>query len=131
MVVAEQVSALDSYFDDLEHDRKAEILALRQLILDAVPGLSETLKGTTPAFARGDAERIAMRLQPGNRVQLILHRGTKAGADDLFRFEDPDRLIAWAAPDRGVITIRDATDLAGKSEAISQVLRRWVAMTTR
>jgi hypothetical protein len=72
-----------------------------------------------------------MRLQPGNRVQLILHRGTKAGADDLFRFEDPDRLIAWAAPDRGVITIRDATDLAGKSEAISQVLRRWVAMTTR
>ena len=108
MVVAEHVSALDSYFDDLEHDRKAEILALRQLILDAVPGLSETLKGTTPAFARGDAERIAM-----------------------FRFEDPDRLIAWAAPDRGVITIRDATDLAGKSEAISQVLRRWVAMTTR
>ena len=131
MVVAEHVSALDSYFDDLEHDRKAEILALRQLILNAVPGLSETLKGTTPGFARGDAERIAMRLHPGNRVQLILHRGTKAGADDLFRFEDPDRLIAWAAPDRGVITIRDAADLAGKSEAISQVLRRWVAMTTR
>ena len=131
MVVAEHVSALDSYFDDLEHDRKAEILALRQLILNAVPGVSETLKGTTPAFARGDAERIAMRLHPGNRIQLILHRGTKAGADDLFRFEDPNRLIAWAAPDRGVITIRDAVDLAGKSEAISQVLRRWVAMTTR
>ncbi len=131
MVVAEQTSAIDGFFDNLEHDRKAEILALRRLILDAVPGLSETFTGKAPGFARGDAERIAMRLQPGNRVQLILHRGTKAGADDLFRFEDPDKLIAWAAPDRGIITIRDAADLSGKASAIGEVLKRWVAMTTR
>jgi hypothetical protein len=131
MVVAEQVSAFDDFFDNLEHDRKADILALRKLILDAVPGLSETLNGKAPGFARGDAERIAMRLQPGNRVQLILHRGTKAGADDLFRFEDPDKLIAWAAPDRGVITIRDSADLTEKASAIGEVLKRWVAMTTR
>lgn len=131
MVVAEQVSAIDNFLENLEHDRKADIAALRQLILAAVPGLSETLNGKAPAFARGDAERITMRLQPGNRVQLILHRGTKAGADDLFRFEDPDKLISWAAPDRGVITISDSADLTNKADAIGEVLKRWVAMTTR
>ena len=72
-----------------------------------------------------------MRLHPGDRLQLILHRGAKAGADDLFRFEDPDKLIAWAAPDRGVVTLSDADDMANKSAALAEILRRWVACTTR
>lgn len=131
MAVAEKLSEVDLYLDTLDHTRKAEVLALRELILGSVPGLSETIKWNAPNYARGDADRITMRLHPGNRLQLILHRGAKAGADDLFRFEDPDKLIAWAAPDRGVITIKDAADLTAKSKAIGEVLRRWVAMTTR
>ncbi len=131
MAVAEKLSEVDIYLDTLDHTRKAEILKLRELILDAVPGLTETIKWNAPNYGRGDADRITMRLHPGNRLQLILHRGAKAGADDLFRFEDPDKLIAWAAPDRGVITIKDAADVAGKAAASGEVLRRWVAMTTR
>jgi hypothetical protein len=115
----------------LDHTRKAEVLALRELIREAVPGLTENIKWNAPNYGRGDADRITMRLHPGNRVQLILHRGAKAGADDMFRFQDPDKLISWAAPDRGVITITDASDLVAKSAAISEVLRRWMAMTTR
>ena len=131
MAAAEKLSDVDIFLDGLDHARKSEILALRRLILDSVPGLSETIKGNAPNYARGDAERITMRLYPGNRVQLILHRGSKAGADDLFRFENPDKLIAWAAPDRGVITIKDSADLTSRAQAIGEVLRRWVAMTTR
>jgi hypothetical protein len=131
MAVAEKLSEVDLYLDTLDHSRKTEILSLRELILSSVPGLVETIKWNAPNYGRGEADRITMRLHPGNRLQLILHRGAKAGADDLFRFEDPDKLIAWAAPDRGVITIKDAGDLAVKAEAIAEVLRRWVAMTTR
>lgn len=131
MAVAEKLSEVDLYLDTLDHSRKTEILSLRELILSSVPGLVETIKWNAPNYGRGEADRITMRLHPGNRLQLILHRGAKAGADDLFRFEDPDKLIAWAAPDRGVITIKDTGDLTGKAEAIAEVLRRWVAMTTR
>ncbi|MET3898933.1 hypothetical protein ABIB57_002885 [Devosia sp. UYZn731] len=130
MAVAEMLSLIDSYLQTLTHSRKAEVETLRRLILDAVPGLVERIKWNAPSFGLTD-DRITMRLHPGDRVQLILHRGAKAGADDLFRFEDPDKLIAWAAPDRGVITFVDAGDLAQKSEALVPVLRRWVAMTTR
>ncbi|WP_108396169.1 DUF1801 domain-containing protein [Devosia submarina] len=131
MAAAEKLSDVDIFLDGLDHTRKSEIVALRQLILDAVPGLTEAIKANAPNYGRGDADRITMRLHPGNRVQIILHRGAKAGADDLFRFEDPHKLIAWAAPDRGVITIKDSTDLTSKAQAIGEVLRRWVAMTTR
>lgn len=131
MAVAEKLSAVDDYLDDLQHARKAEIETLRGIILDAVAGLSERIKWNAPSFGRGEDDRITMRLHPGNRVQLILHRGAKAGADDLFRFEDPDRIITWAAPDRGVITFRDADDLAAKAAALPEILRRWISCTTR
>ena len=131
MAVAETLSAVDAYLDDLQHARKAEVAALRLVILSAVPDLVERIKWNAPSFGLGDDDRITMRLHPGDRLQLILHRGAKAGADDFFRFEDPDRLIAWAAPDRGVVTFKDADDLARKSAALSEILRRWVACTTR
>ncbi len=125
------VSVVDSYLDALEHKHKGEIVALRALIHDAVPGLSERIKWNAPSFGPGSDDRITMRLHPGDRLQLILHRGAKAGADDLFRFEDPDKLIAWAAPDRGVVSFADAADLQAKAEPLKLILRRWVACTTR
>ena len=131
MAVAEKLGAVDAYLDGLQHARKADVAALRLMILAAVPDLVERIKWNAPSFGLGDDDRITMRLHPGDRVQVILHRGARAGADDFFRFEDPDGLIAWAAPDRGVITFHDADDLAGKSAALSEVLRRWIACTTR
>jgi hypothetical protein len=131
MAVAEKLSAVDSHLAGLQHSRKAEIETLRRLIRDAVPDLDETIKWNAPSFGPGGDDRITMRLSPGDRLQLILHRGVRAGADDFFRFEDPDGLIAWAAPDRGVITFRDAGDLKAKSAVLGEVLRRWVACTTR
>lgn len=131
MAVAEKLSAIDSYMETLEHRHKPAIETLRRLIMSEVPGLNEHIKWNAPSFGKGDDDRITMRLHPGDRLQLILHRGAKAGADDLFRFEDPDRLITWAAPDRGVITFRDGEDLAQKSGKLPEILRRWVACTTR
>lgn len=131
MALAEKLSGVDAYLDGLQHARKTDIAALRLVILAAVPDLVERIKWNAPSFGLGDDDRITMRLHPGDRVQLILHRGAKAGADDFFRFEDPDKLIAWAAPDRGVVTFKDADDLASKSAPLSEILRRWVACTTR
>ena len=127
----EPVSVVDAYLDDLVHARKDEVLALRELILAAVPDLVERIKWNAPSFGPGEDDRITMRLHPGDRLQLILHRGAKAGADDLFRFEDPKKLIAWAAPDRGVVSFKDAGDMAANAEPLSDILRRWVACTTR
>lgn len=126
-----QAPVVDTYLDALEHKLKPEVIALRGLIHDAVPGLNERIKWNAPSFGKGDDDRITMRLHPGDRLQLILHRGAKAAADDLFRFEDPAKIISWAAPDRGVISFKDAADLAAKSERLRDILKRWVACTTR
>lgn len=131
MAATDTISVVDDYLDALTHARKSEIETLRRLIHNAVPDLAEHIKWNAPSFGPGEEDRITMRLHPGDRLQLILHRGSKAGADDFFRFEDPDRLIAWAAPDRGVVTFHNAEDLERKGALLPDILRRWVACTTR
>jgi hypothetical protein len=131
MAIAQMLSPVDDYLDALQHARKDEVLALRGLILDYLPELDEGIKWNAPSYGMGGDDRITMRLFPGDRIQLIFHRGAKAGADDFFRFEDPDKLMSWAAPDRGVITFKSAEDMAEKAEALGLAIKRWVAMTTR
>lgn len=112
----------------LEHARKPEVEALRGVILAAVPGLTERIKWNAPSFGPGDEDRITMRLQPGDRVQLVLHRGAKARPTDGFAFADPAGLVEWAAADRGVVTIGPGK-LAGMADTLGDLLRRWVEST--
>ncbi len=121
--------SVEAFLADLQHQRKSEVEALRQAILSGVPGLTERIKWNAPSFGPGDEDRITMRLQPGDRLQLVLHRGAKARPADGFAFPDPAALISWAATDRGVMTIAPG-QLDGNRDALVDVLRRWVAATT-
>ena len=127
--MAAKSPSVEAFLADLEHQRKGEVEALRQAILSGVPGLTERIKWNAPSFGPGDEDRITMRLQPGDRLQLVLHRGAKARPVDGFAFPDPAALISWAATDRGVMTIAPG-QLEGNRDALVDVLRRWVAATT-
>lgn len=98
------------------------------MILSGVPGLTERIKWNAPSFGRGNDDRITMRLQPGDRLQLVLHRGAAKRVPDGFAFEDPTGLIEWAAADRGVISIA-VGQLETIAPALMVLLERWVEAT--
>lgn len=124
-VLASKPPSVDDFLARLEHGRKPEVEALRGVILATVPGLTERIKWNAPSFGPGSEDRITMRLQPGDRLQLVLHRGVKPRPTEGFAFADPAGMIEWAAPDRGVVTIGPG-QLAGMAEALGDLLRRWV-----
>jgi hypothetical protein len=70
-----------------------------------------------------------MRLQPGDRLQLILHRGAKPKESSGFVFDDPTGLIEWASIDRGVITIADANALEGILGSLLVTVVSWMKTT--
>lgn len=118
---------VDEYMVGLQHARKPEIELIRTAILESEPRLTETIKWNAPNFVFDGEDRVTFRLQPGDRVDLILHRGARKRADsDAFAFEDPSGLIQWAAPDRGVIAIPDGTDLDLLLRTILPVIHAWV-----
>jgi hypothetical protein len=69
-------------------------------------------------------------LQPGNRVELIFHRGAKVRSDaGDFQFEDPTGLLKWASSDRAVVTVEDNTDLKAKKADIVKLVNLWMQST--
>ena len=121
-------ASVEAFFSALKHSGKPQVKALRQLVRESVPGISERIKWNAPSFGMGDQDRITMRLQPDDRLQLILHRGAKVQDADGFTFEDPAGLVEWVAADRGVITLNPERPL-GDTAALADVLRRWIAAT--
>ncbi|MCB1390332.1 MAG: DUF1801 domain-containing protein [Rhodobacteraceae bacterium] len=122
-----QASGVDAFLQTLVHARIDDIRALRSLVLDAVPEGAERIKWNAPSFCWNGDDRVTMRLHPGDRLDLIFHRGARPRDTAGFAFSDPTGHLEWAAPDRGILRI-------GNPEAEAKVIRSlviaWVAATT-
>ena len=112
----------------LEHARRDEVEVLRVAIRAADPDLVETIKWNAPSYGYQGPDRITMRLQPGDRVELVFHRGV-AKRDDAFAFDDSTGLVRWATPDRGVVSVVDRGMLDARLADIVSLARAWLAAT--
>lgn len=117
---------VEEFLSALSHRHTDDIRALRRILLGVDPGVSERIKWNAPSFCWAGDDRITMRLHPGDRLELILHRGVKAKDASTFRFVDPTGRIEWAAPDRGVVRINDPE---ADIEELVALAKAWFATT--
>lgn len=117
--VASFIAALDS-------PRQAEMLALRELLLQADPSIGEEVKWNAPSFhAGGDFATIHWRAK--NALLLILHLGVKTGqAIPPAAIADPLGLLRWLGPDRASVSLTDMDDLGRKHDALTDLVRQWI-----
>lgn len=125
--MASRPDDVEAYLAALEHPLKPGVERLRAAILASNDEITERVKWNAPSFCYAGVDRATFRLRPGDRLQLVLHRGAKKRDDgEGFRFEDPSGLLEWAAPDRAVITFRDLDDVAAKEAAVVATVNRWI-----
>jgi Domain of unknown function (DU1801) len=117
-----------AFIDGLTHTRKAEIVLLRDAIMGCGVELTEQIKWNAPSFCSGDDDRVTFRLQPGDRIELIFHRGAKKRTDK-FEFTDPTSLIRWLTPDRGLVELEDATATKHHLASIITLIEAWIQAT--
>jgi hypothetical protein len=115
----------------LSHPLKDAIVAVRAAILASDDRIAEHVTWNAPGFCyRGD-DRVTFRLQPGDRLQLVFHRGAKVRADgDAFAFEDGTGMLERAARDRATLSLRDVDDARAKLPAVVELVGRWMRATT-
>lgn len=125
--MAGRAGDVDAFMAELQHPLKAGIEQLRSAILASNEQITEHVKWNAPSFCYGGVDRATFRLQPGDRLQLILHRGAKTRNDSAdFRFEDPSGLLEWLAPDRAVVTFPDLADIDTRQAMLVNLVNRWV-----
>lgn len=119
---------VETFLAALDHPRKPEILALRELILGADPRIAEGVKWNVPSF-RTSQHFATFHLRGKDGVQIILHLGAKTRdtAETGIAIDDPQGLLVWLAKDRASATFRDLDDIAARGPAFAQIVRQWIA----
>jgi hypothetical protein len=118
---------VDELMAHLDHPLKEGVQRLRTAILASNDTITEHIKWNAPSFRHAGQDRVTFRLQPGNKLQLIFHRGAKPRADTAtFAFDDPTGLMTWLAPDRAVIDFPDLQAVTTNKAKVASLVNRWV-----
>lgn len=117
--------SVETFLASLDHPFKPEILALRQIILDADPSIAEGIKWNAPSF-RTSEYFATMQLRAKDGMQVILHLGAKVRDTPGLVIADPESLLKWLAKDRAVATFRDLADIDARRSAFTHVIRQWI-----
>lgn len=128
---ATDTDAVQTFLAALEHPLKAEILALRQLILTADPCIREGIKWNVPSFraeGRGSDDYFAtFHLRDKAGIQLILHTGAKArGTTGRLPVVDPQGLLTWLGDERASIRFAGMAEVEARAQDFQALLRSWI-----
>lgn len=118
-----------AFMDGLEHPMKAEIDAVRRIILGASPQIAEGIKWNAPSF-RTTEYFATFHLRAKTGVQVVFHTGAKvkASASKGVRVEDPAGMLDWRAKDRALVTFADAAEVRAKGAAFKALVRAWIGV---
>lgn len=124
---ASTVDEVETFLASLDHPHKPAILALRQILLGADPGIAEGIKWNAPSF-RTSEYFATFHLRAKDGVQIILHRGAKKRADAAagVSIADPESQLEWLGADRASVKFRDLKDVDARRAAFAALIRAWI-----
>ncbi|MGB2833021.1 MAG: DUF1801 domain-containing protein [Methylotenera sp.] len=114
------------FMANLAHPLKAEIEAVRAIILAADANITECIKWNAPSFYFKD-DFATFKLRPAETIQVVLHTGAKVKTEaNVLKINDPAGLLKWASKDRCVATFSDMKDIETKKEAFTAIITQWI-----
>jgi hypothetical protein len=111
--------AVEKWFETYDNPQKALVQAVRQVILNIDPRISETIKWKAPTFMfRGNIASFYPRTT--RHASLMFHAGAV--------LHDPTGLLEGDGETSRVARFLDETDLAAKTEALRGLIAAWIEM---
>ncbi|MCB0687434.1 MAG: DUF1801 domain-containing protein [Saprospiraceae bacterium] len=118
------------FLDGLNHPLHGEIKGLRQIILNAVNGLSENIKWNGLNYCFQETDRITMKIQPPKQIQIIFHCGAKKQAQPPQRsIQTSSNLLTRKENDRAIATFKNFSDIEDAKSDLAIVIREWIIAT--
>lgn len=120
------------FLADQNEEKRAQVNALREIILDSAPSLSENIKWNAPNYVFNKEDRITFNvMNKEGAVKLILHMGASKKEDKKATpvLNDESKLIAWNSNIRGTLTFTNLADIKNNQEQLGNIVKRWLALT--
>ncbi|MFY9342851.1 MAG: DUF1801 domain-containing protein [Planctomycetota bacterium] len=114
-----------------KHPLRAELDALRAIVVAADARLVEGIKWNAPSFRVAGAgdDCVTFNLSAKDRVRLIFHRGAlaKDGKGKGRLLADDQGLLEWVADDRAIATFASTAEVKAAKAKLAKVVAAWVA----
>jgi hypothetical protein len=125
--VLTDTNTVDAFMQTLDYPLKAELEAVRALILSVDPSIAEGIKWNAPSF-RTTEYFATFNLRSKDAVQLILHFGAKVNDISAagVAIDDPNGLLKWLAKDRATIKFHDMKTITANGPALAEIVRQWI-----
>lgn len=119
------------FLEDQTDDKRAQVEALREIILDSEPSLTENIKWNAPNYVFNDEDRMTFNVvNKEGTVKLILHMGASKKEDKKAKpiLDDTSGLIAWNSNIRGTLTFADIADIRSQRRDLVVIIQKWLAL---
>lgn len=121
--------AVTALLDANKHPLRKELDQLRTIILAADRSIVEGVKWNAASFRTADWFATLNGPKHVKEPMLILHAGAKAkGIVVKECIPDPEALIKWLGNDRGLIVLKDVTDIKAKQKALRAIVSAWIQL---
>jgi len=121
---------LDEFLDSLSHEKKEQVVELRDYIRTADPSLEEHIKWNAPSYVKDGEDRITFNLvNKEGLVKLVFHMGATRKED---RKAEPilkdAPLIEWVSDIRGYATFESLRQIKSQKVAILEIVNQWLTV---
>lgn len=118
-------AAVDQFMAATAHPLKAEIQALRELILGTHPAIAEGIKWNAPSY-RTHEYFATTNLRDRTGIGVILHLGAKV-RNETVTIDDPAGLLTWLGTDRASVSFAGMAGLRRDATAFRAIVAQWIA----
>jgi hypothetical protein len=116
----EKYATVDAFMEALQHPLKAEIAAVRNIILRANNKMAERVKWSSPSFYyKDDFAAIHVGQQKFVHLILVFPRGL---------IEDESGLLEGNFKDRRMAYFYSMQDVANKKSTLQRVVNNWIML---
>ena len=112
---------VDAYMSDIDHPFKAEIQAVREIILGASPKIAERIKWNAPSFYYKE-DLAAFNPRASEYAHLILLFPGGAGVPA------KSSLLEGKAKDRREAKFHSLSDVSSKQRVLEKLVKDWVKL---
>ena len=109
----------------LDHPLKADIEAVRKLILAASSEIIDGVKWNSLSFRHTDWF-ATVNLRSTTTIQLVMHTGAKAKDNPKLNTPDENGLLVWLAKDRALATLGSGKTLKTNAKAFEAIVKAWI-----
>ncbi len=127
----DKYKSVEEFLEGLDDDRRAQVVRLREYILDAAPRAREHIKWNAPSYMINDEDRITFNtVNKDQTVKLVFHMGATRKED---RKREPilkdAALVEWVSDIRGYVTFITLDEIISNEKGIKKLVRDWLELS--